>query len=88
MFAIVSSLFAQTQPPGLSDPMRFGMSVVSTIIFGIVGIGLAILGFKLFDLMTPGNLEEEIVKKQNLAAAILGGAIILGICYIVAHAMV
>ena len=86
MFAIASILFADT--PIWSDPLKFGMSVLSTIVFGIVGIGLAIVGFKLFDLLTPGKLEEEIVQKQNIAAAILGGSIILGICYIVAHAMV
>lgn len=88
MFAIVSSLFAQTDVPLWSDPMKFSMSVLATIIYGVVGIGLAILGFKLFDMLTPGKLEVEIVDKQNVAAAILGGAIILGICYIVAHAMI
>jgi putative membrane protein len=80
-------LFAQTQPPIWSDPFNFGMAIVSTIIFGVVGIGLAILGFKLFDMLTPGKLEEEIVQKQNVAAAILGAAIIIGICMIVARAM-
>ena len=48
-------------------------------------VGLAMLGFKLFDLLTPGKLEEEIVQKQNIAAAILGGAIVVGICIIVAR---
>jgi uncharacterized membrane protein YjfL (UPF0719 family) len=88
MFAIASCLFAQAGTPIWSDPMRFAMSVLSTIVFGLVGIGLAIVGFKLFDMLTPGKLEVEIVEKQNLAAAILGGSIILGICYIVAHAMI
>ena len=89
MFAIASLLFADVAAtPIWSDPLKFGMSVLSTIVFGIVGIGLAIVGFKLFDMLTPGKLEEEIVQKQNIAASILGGAIILGICYIVAHAMV
>jgi putative membrane protein len=60
-------------------------SLVMTLMFGGLGIGLAILGFKLFDLLTPGKLEEEIVNKQNIAAAILGGAIVIGICIIVAR---
>lgn len=86
MFAIASILFAQ-QPPVWDDPYRFGMAVLSTIVFGVVGIALAIIGFKLFDLFSPGNLETEIVQKQNIAAAILGAAIIIGICMIVSHAM-
>ena len=90
MFAVASfPARRQVQTPLIqSDPMKFGMSVLATIVYGVVGIGLAILGFKLFDMLTPGKLEEEIVNKQNVAAAILGGAIILGICYIVGHAMV
>jgi uncharacterized membrane protein YjfL (UPF0719 family) len=88
MFANGPFLFADGQVPIWSDPFRFAMAVLSTIVFGLVGIALAIIGFKLFDMLTPGKLEEEIVQKQNVAAAILGGSIILGICYIVAHAMV
>jgi uncharacterized membrane protein YjfL (UPF0719 family) len=90
MFAIGSMLFAQQQqqqPPIWTDPVTFGMAVLSTIVFGVVGIALAILGFKLFDMLTPGNLEVEIIQKQNLGAAILGAAIIIGICMIVSQAM-
>jgi hypothetical protein len=81
-----SLLFAQSQPVW-ADPYTFGMSIASTIIFGLVGIGLAIFGFKLFDKLTVGDLEGEIVQKQNLAAALLGAAIIIGICMIVSNAM-
>jgi len=81
------TILQQPSPPIWSDPYTFGMSVMSTIVFGVVGIGLAILGFKLFDMLTPGKLEEEIVQKQNIAASILGAAIIIGICLIVSNAM-
>jgi uncharacterized membrane protein YjfL (UPF0719 family) len=84
---VVGSLvFAQTQPVW-ADPYTFGMSIFSTIVFGLVGIGLAIFGFKLFDWLTPGELDVEIIQKQNLAASLLGAAIILGICIIVAQAI-
>ena len=83
MLGINSILWAQ-QPLIYSDPFAFGMNVLSTLIYGVVGIALAIVGFKLFDLFTPGKLDEEIIQKQNLAAAILGGAVVLGICIIVA----
>jgi uncharacterized membrane protein YjfL (UPF0719 family) len=79
--------FLFAQQPNYMDPATLGMNVLATIIFGVIGIALAILGFKLFDMLTPGKLEEEIVQKQNIAAAILGGAIILGICMIVARAV-
>ena len=89
MFAF-AFLFADVPTPPktiYNDFQYFGMACLSTLVFGGIGIILAIIGFKLFDLLTPGKLEEEIIQKQNLAAAILGAAIVLGICHIVAHAV-
>jgi uncharacterized membrane protein YjfL (UPF0719 family) len=86
MFGSRFLLFAQ-QSTLYSDPYSFGMAVLSTLIFGAIGIVLAIFAFKLFDKLTPGKLDEEILQKQNIAAAILAGAFILGVCIIVAAAI-
>ena len=51
------------------------------------GIVLAILGYKVFDLLTPFDLEREMCEKQNMAVAVLCGAMVLGICLIVAAAV-
>lgn len=53
-------------------------------LFGIFGVGLAVIGYKVFDLCTPGNLHKEIVENKNVAAAIVGAAVILGVCIIIA----
>jgi uncharacterized membrane protein YjfL (UPF0719 family) len=86
MFPFAMFLFAQV-PPVWEKPEAFGGAVVSTLVFGGIGIAMAILGFKLFDKLTPGKLDEEILQKQNIAAAILAGAFILGVCIIVAAAI-
>ena len=65
-------------------PGSFGMAVVATLVFGLVGIALAITGFKVFDLFTKFSLEEEICGKKNVAVAILCAGMVLGICIIVA----
>ena len=59
-------------------------AVLSTLLYGFIGIAIAIAGFKLFDLATPFHLENEICEKQNLAAGVLAGCVVLGICLIVA----
>jgi hypothetical protein len=93
-FTLVSTipwfLLAQddTAAPIRWRPDSLGMAVLSVLIFTAIGIVASIAGFKLWDRFTPGNLEEEICKKQNIAAAILGAAIILGISIIVAAAMI
>jgi uncharacterized membrane protein YjfL (UPF0719 family) len=65
-----------------------GQALLYTFIFAASGIIIAIAGYKLFDFFTPGDLHKEIVEKQNVAAAIVAGAVVLGICLIIAAAMI
>ena len=58
--------------------------VISTLVFGIIGIVLAVVGFKVFDLAIKANIEKEIFENKNMAAAILAGSVVLGISLIVA----
>ena len=63
-------------------------AVVNMVIFAIIGLVIALVGFKAFDKCTPGDLTKEIIENKNVAAAIIGAAVILGVCLIVAAAMV
>jgi putative membrane protein len=82
-------LFAQetTQMAMLQYFERMGLGALNAVVFALIGIALAIFGFKLFDWMTPGKLDEEILQKQNVAAAVLTGFFLLGVCIIVAAAI-
>ncbi|HKQ38140.1 MAG TPA: DUF350 domain-containing protein [Verrucomicrobiae bacterium] len=64
-----------------------GEAVWHTALFSMLGVVLAIIGYKLFDLATPGKLHHEILQNKNVAAAIIGAAVILGVCALVAAAM-
>ena len=67
---------------------RLMKGVLGTVIYGIIGILLAALGFKVFDWITPRlDIEKELGEKNNLAVAIVMGAVILGVCYIIATAV-
>ena len=59
--------------------------IVGTIVFGLIGILLTILGLKIFDWITPRlDIQKELVERTNIAVAIVSAALILGICHIVA----
>jgi putative membrane protein len=64
-----------------------GEAIGYMILFTGVGIVCAIAGYKLFDTCTPGDLSKEILENKNVAAAIVAAAVILGICIIIAAAM-
>lgn len=64
-----------------------GQAIFHVVIFSLLGIGLAVVGYKIFDLCTPGNLHKEILENRNVAAALVGAAIIIGVCIVVAAAI-
>ena len=65
---------------------RLGLfeGIYTTLLFGIIGILLAVIGFKLFDIAVRHNIETEIFEHKNMAAALLAGAVVLGVSLIVA----
>ncbi len=73
--------------PAPWHPTGFVGAVLSSVVFGLTGIVLAVVGFKFFDLVTPFNLEKEMCENKNVAVGILCGAIVLGICHIIAASM-
>ncbi|MFN3650477.1 MAG: DUF350 domain-containing protein [Armatimonadota bacterium] len=70
------------------QPRSMVEAIVSTLVFSLIGIVLAVVGFKLFDMVIPFDVEREICEKNNIAAAILAGAMVLGICLIVGFVVI
>ncbi len=65
-----------------------GQAALLVVIFALVGVVTAIIGYKIFDKATPGDLTREIIENKNIAAAIVAASVILGVCLIVAAAMI
>ncbi len=60
---------------------------LGSIVFALVGVLVFWLSFLVIDKLTPYNLWEEIVEKQNVALGLVVAAMSLGICIIVAAAI-
>jgi putative membrane protein len=64
---------------------HFWPGFVAAILYGILGLGLVLLGFKMFDWITPRmDIEKELAEKHNVAVAIVVAAILIGVCILVA----
>jgi hypothetical protein len=65
---------------------EFGKGILSTLLFGLIGIGLMALAFYALDWLTPGKLGEIIATTEPhpaakvVAAAHFGAAIIVCAC--------
>ncbi|WP_422929258.1 DUF350 domain-containing protein [Singulisphaera sp. PoT] len=59
------------------------MNLAFSALYGTLGVLLSAFGYKLFDLIeTKVDFAEEI-RKGNMAVAVVVGAFLIGICYII-----
>lgn len=72
---------------GTWHAQTLGQAIGYMLLFAFIGILAAIAGYKLFDKCTPGDLHKEILENKNVAAALVAGSVILGVCIIIAAAM-
>jgi uncharacterized membrane protein YjfL (UPF0719 family) len=61
--------------------------LLGSVVFALAGVLIFWISFLIIDKLTPYNLWEEIVEKQNKALAMVVAAMSLGICIIVAAAI-
>lgn len=59
----------------------------ASVVFSFLGLIMLGLAFFLFDKLTPGDLWHEILEKQNVAAAIVVGALAIGLSIIIGLAI-
>jgi uncharacterized membrane protein YjfL (UPF0719 family) len=78
---------AEAAAPTSWHAQSLGQAIAYMLLFAAIGILAAVVGYKIFDKCTPGNLDKEILENRNVAAAIVAAAVILGLCIIIAAAM-
>ena len=61
--------------------------LVISVVYAGLGMVLLYLGYRLFDWLTPTNLQEDIFKNGNVAVAIVVGAFILGLAFVIGAAI-
>jgi uncharacterized membrane protein YjfL (UPF0719 family) len=84
----VAALAADAEPSTHLHANSVPQALALMVAFALVGIAVAIVGYRLFDKFTPGDLHREIVENKNVAAAVIAGAVILGVSIIVAAAII
>lgn len=60
---------------------------VLSMVYAFVGIVLLFLSYKVFDALTPTNMNKAIFDEKNVAVAITVGLFMLGVATIIAAAI-
>jgi nitrate reductase gamma subunit len=65
-------------PPSSTELMLRGL--LSASLYGVLGILLMLLGFWLFDLITPKiDVQKELAENKNIALAVVVAAMLIGL---------
>jgi uncharacterized membrane protein YjfL (UPF0719 family) len=79
-------------PPVVPMPMMeqapLWRLVLDAALFGLSGIVLLIIGYYLWELITPYNLRREIHENRNTAVAIVVAAFIIGMAIVIAASLI
>lgn len=62
--------------------------IINSLIYSLLGIVMAVFAAKVIDWITPGNLFRQLTDEKNVPLAIFSGLMVLGICIIIAAAIV
>ena len=67
----------------VSQPVPMWRLLIDASIFGVVGVVLLIVGYYLWELVTPYNVRKELQENKNVAVAIVVAAFIVGMAIVV-----
>jgi uncharacterized membrane protein YjfL (UPF0719 family) len=62
-------------------------AILSTLVYGLIGLALFIVGYLLFDKFLKLDLRKELVIDQNTAIGVMMAGVFIGIGLIIAAAM-
>ncbi|MBC8234360.1 DUF350 domain-containing protein [bacterium] len=62
--------------------------IVGTVVYSALGLAVLLIGFKIFDIVTPFSLNREIAEDNNVAAGVVVAGIMIALGIIVAAAII
>ena len=87
LLAAVPTVLLQSAPVPM-QPAPLWRLMLDAALFGLSGIVLLIIGFYLWELITPYNLRREIHENRNVAVAIVVAAFIIGMALVIAASLI
>lgn len=66
---------------------NLGANFVAAVVFALLGVFLFVIGFLIFDRLTPGSLWKELLEDQNTALGNLMAGVAIALAIIIAAAI-
>jgi putative membrane protein len=74
--------------PRIVAPTLSWASILTSIVYGLLGLILLLLGYYIYEIITPFSVKDELVSHRNVAVGIVAAAFILGMAIVIAAAII
>ena len=74
--------------PRIIPPTLSWASLLTSVVYGLVGLILLLLGYYIYEIITPWSVKEELISHRNPAVGMVVAAFILGMAIIIAAAII
>jgi uncharacterized membrane protein YjfL (UPF0719 family) len=69
-------------------PIPLWRLVIDASVLGLAGIAMLIIGYYIWELVTPYNLRRELQENKNVAVAVVVAAFIVGMAIVIGAALI
>jgi len=86
--AIAGELPLPPVEPRVIPPTLSWTSLFTSVVYGLVGLILLLIGYYIYEIITPFSVKDELVSHRNPAVGMVVAAFILGMAIIIAAAII
>lgn len=92
VFAVFTTTVSAQDEGVVEEVSMFDLRVITrdillVVVFSVVGLIILMVGYKVFDLATPYDLNKQIAEENNVAAGVAVAGVIISLGIIVMAAM-
>ena len=69
-------------------PIPLWRLVLDASVLGLAGIAMLIIGYYIWELVTPYNLRRELQENKNVAVAVVVASFIVGMAIVIGAALI
>ena len=85
--AMAAEVAAVPVEPRFFVPALTLAGILSSIVYGLLGLILLLIGYYVYELITPWSVKDELTTHRNPAVAMVVAAFILGMAVVIAAAI-
>jgi Domain of Unknown Function (DUF350) len=86
--AIAGEVSMPPVEPRIMPPALSWSGLFASVVYGLVGLVLLLIGYYAYELITPFSVKDELISHRNPAVGMVVAAFILGMAIVIAAAII